>query len=126
MLEGKQFIAFATTAAAGAPRVMPLDALFLHGRWHWTTDAAAARIRHLERDPRCSATWFRGDEVMFTVHGRVELITAGHPEFEALDSTWERFEGSRPSSWGPHIHHGRIQPSHVYAYAGHPQNFLDS
>jgi general stress protein 26 len=126
LLHGKQFIAFATASHDGAPRVMPLDALFVHGRWHWTTDAAAARIAHLRRDPRCSATWFQDDDLMVTAHGRAELIDAGHPDYEELESIWEREAGSRPSSWGTHVYHGRIEPTHLYAYAQHPENFLDS
>lgn len=126
LLAGKQFIAFATVTPGGAPRVMPLDALFIHGRWHWTTDAAAARIAHLQRDARCSATWFQGDELMVSVHGRAELIDAGHPDYEELESAWEREVGSRPGSWGPHVYHGRIEPTHLYAFAQHPENFLDS
>ena len=126
LLQGKRFIAFATSTPQGAPRVMPLDALFLHGRFHWTTDETAARITHLKRDPRCSATWFEGDSMMVTVHGRAELIEAGHPDYEELEAIWERKAGSRPSSWGAHVYHGRIEPSHMYAYAQHPENFLDS
>jgi len=126
LLRGKRFIAFATTTGDGAPRAMPLDALFLHGRFHWTTDAAAARIANLQRDPRCSATWFEGDELMVTVHGRAQLIEVGHPDYEELESTWERESGSRPSSWGPHVYHGRVEPTHMYAFAQHPENFLDS
>lgn len=125
VLQGKLFIALATVAPSGAPRVMPLDALFLDGRFHWTTDASAARIAHLRRDPRCSATWFDGDQRMVTVHGRAELIDAGHPDFETLELAWEKVAGSRPSSWGEHVYHGRIHPERMYAFAQEPGD-LDS
>ena len=125
-LGGKHFIALATTATDGAPRVMPLDALLVHGRFHWTTDAAAARIAHLQRDPRCSATMFEVDELMVNAHGRAELIDAVHPDYQELEAIWEHEVGSRPSSWGAHVYHGRIVPTHMYAFAQHPENFLDS
>jgi hypothetical protein len=117
LLAGKLFIALATVSASGAPRVMPVDALFLGGRFHWTTDGSAARIAHLQRDSRCSATWFDADRPMVTVHGRAQLIDAGHPDFEELELAWERSHGSRPSSWGEHIYHGRIEPARMYAFA---------
>ncbi len=125
VLEGKLVIALATVAASGAPRVMPVDALFLDGRFHWTTDGSAARIAHLQRDPRCSATWFDGDSRMVTVHGRTELIDARHADYEALELAWEKAVGSRPSSWGEHIYHGRIHPERMYAFAQDPTD-LDS
>ena len=125
LLQGKLFIALATVSPAGAPRVMPVDALFLGGRFHWTTDGSAARIAHLKRDPRCSATWFDADRAMVTVHGRAELIVDGHPDFEELELAWEATHGSRPSTWAEHIFHGRIEPTHIYAFAQDPAD-LDS
>lgn len=125
LLQGKLVIALATVAASGAPRVMPLDALFVDGRFHWTTDGSAARIAHLRRDPRCSATWFDGDRRMVTVHGSAHLIDAGDPDYEELELAWERVVGSRPSTWGSHVYHGRIEPTHMYAFA-HDASDLDS
>ena len=121
-------IAFATVNRSGAPRVMPLDSLFLHGRFHWTTDSSARRVADLRRDPRCSAVHWVGDDLMVAVHGTSELIGPAHPEFRSLEEIWHGFYGSYPSSWGPAVVHGRIQPTHMYAWAHHPENYpeLDS
>ena len=43
-LQGTRHVAFDTVTPGGEPRVSPLDALFIHGRFTMGTDAGAARI----------------------------------------------------------------------------------
>ncbi len=49
-------MALATVTAKGEPRVAPLDGLFIRGRFHVGTGGAAARVRHLLRQPKVSLT----------------------------------------------------------------------
>lgn len=62
-LPGITHVALATVTATGEPRVVPLDALFIRGRFHVGTGGTAVRARHLRRRPQVSVTHFAGDAV---------------------------------------------------------------
>src|SRR5919197_560121 len=62
-LEGTRHVAFATVTSRGEPRVSPLDALFIHGRFTLGTAGRATKVAHLRRNPACSAVHMDGDRI---------------------------------------------------------------
>lgn len=93
-LQGTKHVAFATVNERGEPRVAPLDGVFVRGRFTVSTGARAARLRHLRANPACSAAHVVGDDI-----------------------------GSSPFSWGDGVVFMRVEPTSMWAYAFHPENF---
>ena len=121
-LQGTKHVAFATVTSKGEPRVSPLDALFIHGRFTVSTDEVATKIRHLRRNPACSAVHMDGDRIAVAVNGSVEWITFDHPDHDEIHQAWVRQYEGDPYSWGNVIFF-RIQPDTMWAYAFHPEEF---
>lgn len=122
-LTGVKHVAFATVTASGAPRVSPLDTLFVHGRFTLSTGAESTRARHLRRNPACSAVYLEGDRIAVVANGTVEWITPDHSEHDEIHRTWVGAYESDPYSWGNGVVLFRIQPSSMWAYAFHPEEF---
>ena len=114
LLDGTRQVAVATVTAGGSPRVAPVDALFLSGRFHFGTHVSANRIRHLRERPGISLTYFQGDEVAVIVHGKAVLIDFGDPDFEALDSEFVGAYGGTPSSKEEGSVYVRVEPDLMF------------
>lgn len=101
-LQGVKHLALATVTSAGEPRVGPVDGLFLHGRFWFSTSSDAWRIKHLESRPAVSATHFVGDDLAVTVHGTAHIVAGATPEADALRPYWEAvYDGGSPERWVP-------------------------
>jgi hypothetical protein len=124
-LAGTKHVAFATVTSRGEPRVSPLDALFIHGRFTLSTGAAATKLRHLRRNPACSAVHMDGDRVAVAVNGEVEWLPREHPDHGVVHRAWSETYGSDPYSWGEGVVLFRIRPRSMWAYAFHPKEFPD-
>jgi uncharacterized pyridoxamine 5'-phosphate oxidase family protein len=122
-LEGTKHVAFATVNAKGQPRVAPLDGVFIHGRFTVSTGGRAARLEHLRANPACSAAHIDGDTVGIVVNGTAELIGRGDAGVEEVEPIWRDIYGSSPFDWDEVIMFMRIQPTSMWAYASHPENF---
>jgi hypothetical protein len=122
-LQGTKHVALATVTPRGEPRVAPLDALFIHGRFVMGTGGAAARLRNLRSNPACSATHMDGERIAVVVNGRVEWIAREHPDDEELIETWRSVYGSDPYDLGPGVMFFRIVPASMWAFASHPEEF---
>jgi uncharacterized pyridoxamine 5'-phosphate oxidase family protein len=122
-LQGINHVAFATVTAGGAPRVSPLDTLFLHGRFTLSTGSGSARARHLRRNPACSAVHLQGDRIAVAANGTAEWITREHPEHDAIHRFWTEAYESDPYTWGDDVVLFRLQPTSMWAYAFHPEEF---
>jgi uncharacterized pyridoxamine 5'-phosphate oxidase family protein len=120
-LQGTRHVALATVTPAGEPRVSPLDALFIHGRFDMGTGGGAARLRNLRAHPGCSAVHMDGDRIAVVVNGKVEWIGREHPDHALLIDTWLSIYGVDPYSLGPDVAFFRIEPSSMWAYAFHPE-----
>ncbi len=68
-LTGYILLSLATTTASGRPLVSPVDAIFFRGSFYFSTGEGALRRRHIERDPRVSASYVPRPEFAATVHG---------------------------------------------------------
>jgi len=122
-LEGIRHLALATVNARGEPRASPLDTLFVRGRFTLSTGGEAARIRHLRRNPACSAVHVEADKIAVAVNGTVEWIGRDHPDHDQIHSIWSATYESDPYTWGSEIVFFRIQPTSMWAYAFHPKEF---
>ncbi len=122
-LQGTKHVAFATVNERGEPRVAPLDGVFIHGRFTVSTGGDAARLRHLRANPACSAAHVDGDTVGIVVHGRATIIGRGDAGVEEIEPVWRDIYDSSPFEWGEGVVFMRIEPTSMWAYAFHPENF---
>lgn len=122
-LQGTKHVAFATVTTRGEPRVSPLDALFIHGRFTLSTDSGSTRIAHLRHNPACSAVHVDGDRIAVVVNGAVEWLPREHPDHDEVHRIWTATYESDPYSWGAGVVLFRIQPQSMWAYAFHPDEF---
>lgn len=114
---GKRQVAVATVTARGEPRVAPVDALLLRGRFHFGTHVSAARIRHLRRCPVVSLAYFEGDELAVVVHGSAVLIEWGDPEFAVVDAEFRAVYGGTPSTEEEGSVFVRVEPRLMFTFA---------
>ena len=124
-LQGTKHVAFATVNERGEPRVAPLDGVFVRGRFTVSTGAQAARLRHLRANPACSAVHMDGDRVGITAHGRARILEQGDEGVEEIDRVWTEIYGSSPFSWGEGVAFMLIEPTSMWAYAFHPEEFSE-
>ena len=121
-LQGTKHVAFATVTSRGEPRVSPLDALFIHGRFTLSTGLEATKVKHLRRNPACSAVHVDGDRIAVAVNGTVEWIERGHPDHDEIHATWTKTYESDPYTWGDVVLF-RIKPAAMWAYAFRTDEF---
>ena len=124
-LQGTKHVAFATVTSKGEPRVSPLDALFIHGRFTMGTAPIATKIAHLRRNPACSAVHLDGDRIAVAVNGTVEWITRDHPAHDEIHATWTKTYESDPYDWGDVIFF-RVEPATMWAYAFRADEFPEA
>jgi uncharacterized pyridoxamine 5'-phosphate oxidase family protein len=122
-LQGTKHVAFATVNAKGEPRVAPLDGVFIRGRFTVSTGGQAARLKHLRANPACSAAHMDGDVVGIVVHGRATIFGRGDAGVDEIEPVWREIYGSSPFEWGEGVVFMRIEPSSMWSYAFHPENF---
>jgi len=122
-LRGTKHVAFATVNARGEPRVAPLDGVFIHGRFTVSTGGQAARLRHLRANPACSAAHVDGDTIGIVVHGHATIIGRDDAGVDEIEPVWREIYDSSPFEWGEGVVFMRIEPSSMWAYAFHPENF---
>jgi uncharacterized pyridoxamine 5'-phosphate oxidase family protein len=122
-LTGTKHVAFATVTSRGEPRVSPLDMLFIHGRFTLSTGGGTTKVKHLRANPACSAVHVDGDRIAIVANGTVEWIQHEHPDHEEIHRVWSETYESDPYTWGDGVVFFRIQPTSMWAYASHPEEF---
>jgi len=122
-LQGTKHVAFGTVNAEGEPRVAPLDGVFIRGRFTVSTGGRAARLEHLRRNAACSGAHMDGDVVGIVVNGRATIIGREDTGADEIEPVWREIYGSSPFEWGKGVVFMRIEPSSMWAYAFHPENF---
>lgn len=122
-LTGTKHVAFATVTPEGEPRVSPLDMLFIHGRFTLSTGGGATKLKHLRANPACSAVHVDGDRIAVVANGTAEWIPREYPDHDDIHRTWSETYESDPYSWGDGVVFFRIQPTSMWAYAFHPEEF---
>jgi uncharacterized pyridoxamine 5'-phosphate oxidase family protein len=113
---GPRQVAVATVSGRGEPRVAPVDAVLLRGRFHFGTSLAAARIRHLRARPSLSLTYFESDVLAVIVHGSGTVVEVGDPEFREIESAFlETYDGSPAGEQDP-VAYVRVEPTAVFTF----------
>jgi hypothetical protein len=114
-LPGMQVLDLATVTARGEPRVSPVDAHFLWGRWLFGTAPNAARAVHLAARPAVSAAHTRGEGFCVITHGHVERLDLasdrGREVLAYLRSVYPTFDDFA-SEDNPYWF---IEPTHLFA-----------
>ena len=122
-LQGIMQVSLGTVTARGEPRVAPLDAYFVHGRFVMSTGGRSARLRHMRARPAVSLSHVVGDEIAIVVNGRAVIVERGDPGADELDRVATGLYGSSPFSWGEGVVFIRVEPDAMFAYAFHPERF---
>ena len=121
---GIQNVAFATVTAKGEPRVAPIGALFVRGRFHIPTVATAARTRMMRRHPAVSLTHYVGNDLAIIAHGTATSIPDEHPDFALLETMQREGNTSGESvrDWGEGVFL-RVEAETLVTFARHPEQF---
>jgi hypothetical protein len=126
-LQGVPTVAFATVTARGEPRVAPIGALFVRGRFHIPTVESAARTRHVLQQPAVSLSYQEGTDVGIIVHGTATVIGEGHREFAMLEEIHRALIGESVSAWGSGAEGAflRVEANRFYTFARYPERLPD-
>jgi hypothetical protein len=116
-LDGLIVVSLATVTANGEPRVAPIDAVFLRGRFYVPTVAQAARARHLARRPGVSVTYYEGRTMAVIAHGRAEAVAPGEEPFDEVEEIRLAEGGESILGWGGDPIFLRVEPDVIYTYA---------
>ena len=116
-------MAAASVSLRGEPRVAPIDAAFLRGKFYLSTDAGSVRARHLGRRPSVSVCYFEGADPVIIVHGTASFIRRGQPPFEKLDSIWEKQYGKSVLELSDSVVFIRVDPAKMFAFSHNPGRF---
>jgi uncharacterized pyridoxamine 5'-phosphate oxidase family protein len=122
--QGLQTVAFATVTARGEPRVAPIGALLLRGRFAIPTVAAAVRTRHVQRQPAISFTLYQANSLAVIVHGEAVIVRQNHPEFAEFEAFQREVSGTSVLNWGEGVFL-LVMPKTIYTYAHEPENYAD-
>ena len=81
------------------------------------------RVSPASQNAACSAAHMDGDTVGIVVHGRATIIGRGDEGVEEIEPVWREIYESSPFEWGEGVVFMRIEPSSMWAYAFHSENF---
>jgi len=123
--QGLQTVALATVTSKGEPRVAPIGALLLRGRFYIPTTATALRTRHVTRQPATSFTCYQGNDLALIVHGDATVIPAHHPDFTAAEKLQVEWSGHSVREWGEGVFL-QIMPRIFYTFARYPDQYPES
>jgi hypothetical protein len=122
-LQGSLTIALATVTARGEPRVAPIDALFIHGRFHVPTVAESVRARHLAKRPGVSVTYFEGIDLAVIAHGEARIVSDGQDEFEELDEVQLAVGNQSPRQWTGTAVYLAVEAKSLFTFARYPERY---
>jgi hypothetical protein len=115
-LTGIVVLNVATVTARGEPRISAVDGHFLHGCWHFTTDAASPKARQLRARQAISASYTPRDGYGVFCHGHARFLERGSPEFTVLYDHCVRTYGQSPDEWGSSIAYIRVEPAWMVGF----------
>jgi nitroimidazol reductase NimA-like FMN-containing flavoprotein (pyridoxamine 5'-phosphate oxidase superfamily) len=116
-LAGGLIVALGTVTAAGEPRVAPISAFFLRGRFYVPTVAESARARHLARRPGASLTYFEGTDLAVIAHGHAAIVGTDDARFEELDAVQVECGNQSPREWNGTGVYLEIAAATLFTYA---------
>lgn len=123
-LVGIQNVAFATVTAKGEPRVAPIGALFMRGRFHIPTVVTAARTRMIAARPAVSLTHYVGNDLAIIAHGMATVIPEAHADFALLEAMQRagNTSGESVRDWGEGVFL-RVEAETLVTFARYPDQF---
>ena len=122
-LQGSLTVAFATVTARGEPRVAPIDALFVHGRFNVPTVAESVRARHLAKRPGASVTYFEGIDLAVIAHGEARIVSEADDEFDELDEVQVAAGNQSPREWPGAAVYFAVEAKSLFTFARYPERF---
>lgn len=123
--QGVQTVAFATMTKNGEPRVAPTGVLLWHGRFYIPTIEAAARTRHILRQPAISFTYYQGNDLAVIVHGEAIVIRPDSAQFAAIEAFQRETTRHSVQDWGEGVFL-QIIPRTIYTYVRYPEQYQES
>ena len=115
-LTGICVLNLATVTARGEPRISAVDGHFLHGRWHFTTDAGSPKARQMRSRPAVSVSYTPRDGYGVFCHGRAHRLERGTPEFTGFYDHCVRVYGASPDDWGADIAYLQVEPAWLVGF----------
>jgi hypothetical protein len=67
-----------------------------------------------------------GDTIGIVAHGHATIIGRNDDGVEELEPVWREIYGSSPFDWAEGVVFMRVEPTSMWAYAFHPENFPES
>lgn len=122
-LQGSLTVALATVTARSEPRVAPIDALFVRGRFYVPTVAESVRTRQLAKRPGASLTYFEGIDLAVIAHGEAAIIAEEQQEFDELDAVQLAVGNQSPRQWGGTAVYLRIEAKSLFTFTRYPERF---
>ena len=123
--QGLQTVALATVTSKGEPRVAPIGALLLRGRFYIPTVANAIRTKHILRNAAISFTCYQGNDLAVIVHGTATVIRPDDADFAAIEAFQREKSGVSVQEWGAGVYLA-ISPATIYTYARFPESYEGS
>ena len=107
----------ATVDGAGRPYVAPVDGIFLHGQFWFSSAHQSQRFRHIRSNPHVSAAHTRGEEISIIIHGTAHVVDTSSGDYEALHQCCLEVYGAGYDEWGfwGKQPYAWIEPSRMYA-----------
>lgn len=99
LLDGRLTVALSTVTRRCEPRVSPVDAFFVRGRFHVPSVMQAARTRNLTRNRAASLTCFSKAWAVIC-HGESRVMTTDDSLFVTIDEQMLKFGLSSVLDWG--------------------------
>jgi len=115
-LTGIAVLNIATVTARGEPRVSAVDGHFLHGCWHFTTDAGSPKSHQLRARRAISASYTPRDGYGVFCHGQARFLEQGGPDFTVLYDHCVRTYGQSPDEWGSSIAYIQVEPAWMVGF----------
>jgi general stress protein 26 len=119
-LSGMRTLVLATVSPGGRPRVSAVDGHLLRGRWVFTTSGSSVKAADIRNRPSVSAAYLEGESFGVFTHGTAEVLGADHADREWVEAHLTEHYGQSPSTWGPDIMYGRIQPTWMVGFINEP------
>ncbi len=114
-LQGMQVFVVATVTSDGRPRTGPVDCFLYRGQLRFGTAATAVRARHLARSPAVSATHVRGESLVVTCHGTVELLDVEGADRDFAVFLRRHYGDENYDGYLGHSPYYRILPDQLFA-----------
>ncbi len=98
-LKGMTLLALATVSAKGEPVVGPVDGVLFKGLFIFGSAENSVRFQHIRTRPAVSATHFRGEELVVTVHGYARELDKPDSRYDELKDVYREIYGGEWDNW---------------------------